>query len=155
MKKLYIAMVWVLALFASSVNAQDLEVRVGSNATSISYSHLPFYQAGGVSFRLESGYQRWYINSTVGNQVYLTPAFHWRLTSRFSVIGGIGVSLIDRTKYRGKDISTTFQFSDHIGLTYDVGNTTVGVRYVHVSNAGIKKPNPGLDAIQLSVSFQF
>ncbi|WP_244222606.1 acyloxyacyl hydrolase [Cupriavidus lacunae] len=43
-------------------------------------------------------------------------------------------------------ISTAFQFSEYAGFGMTVGknrNFTAGYRYQHLSNAGIKEPNPG------------
>ena len=58
---------------------------------------------------------------------------------------GIGVSLLDDTKFAGKDVSTHYQFEDRIGLvTYfgDNNESSLSLRYLHYSNAGFKSPNP-------------
>ena len=34
-------------------------------------------------------------------------------------------------------------------------NNRIGLRYSHFSNASIKRPNPGLDAVQVSYTYQF
>lgn len=145
----------VALLFTSVVNAQHVELRVGSNTQGISYTAAPFYSSGDLSVAVESGYQRWKENDVVGNQLYVTPAVRLALTKSLSIEGGIGVSAFDRTAYNGKDISTRFQFADHLGVTYATKSVTLGVRYVHVSNAGIKQPNPGLDSVQASFSVRF
>lgn len=68
---------------------------------------------------------------------------------------GIGVSLINDTHFAGKDVSTHYQFEDRIGVSTHWGPNKkyrIALRYLHYSNAGFKKPNPGLDFISLSFS---
>ena len=69
---------------------------------------------------------------------------------------GLGGALFDHTQLGGKNISTSFQFSEHLTLGVDMNNAWwVGAQYSHYSNAGIKKPNPGLDYLQLVVGAHF
>ena len=66
---------------------------------------------------------------------------------------GIGVSLLDDTVFAGKNVSTHYQFEDRLGLVMKFGKNnrqSVAIRYFHYSNAGFKKPNPGLDFIALN-----
>ena len=73
--------------------------------------------------------------------------------SRWFLEGGIGVSLTDNV-YRSarKQFSTRFNFVDVIGVGYSFGaprEHELGLRVAHISNADIKKPNPGMDSVQL------
>lgn len=71
---------------------------------------------------------------------------------------GIGVSFLDDTYFAGKNVSTHYQFEDRLGLMMQFGKNNqhhVSVRYFHYSNAGLKKPNPGLDFIALSYQREF
>lgn len=73
--------------------------------------------------------------------------------SRWFLEGGIGVSLTDNV-YRSqhKQFSTRFNFVDVIGVGYSFGAAReheLGLRVVHVSNADIRKPNPGMDSVHL------
>lgn len=66
---------------------------------------------------------------------------------------GIGFSLLDDTQFAGKDVGSHYQFEDRIGIkTYfgDNNEHSIGLRYLHYSNAGLQDPNPGLDFISLS-----
>jgi lipid A 3-O-deacylase len=66
---------------------------------------------------------------------------------------GIGVSLLDDTVFAGKNVSTHYQFEDRLGLVMQFGKNnqqSVALRYFHYSNAGFKRPNPGLDFIALN-----
>lgn len=68
---------------------------------------------------------------------------------------GIGVSLLDDTKFAGKDVSTHYQFEDRLGVVYKFAKAhknSVALRYFHYSNAGFKSPNPGLDFLSVSYS---
>ena len=68
---------------------------------------------------------------------------------RFFAEASIGLRLLSRTQVTAdKNVSSAFQFSDMLGMGYQWGRDaqhTVGLRYQHISNAGIKKPNPGMD----------
>jgi hypothetical protein len=55
-------------------------------------------------------------------------------------------------------MSTAFQFGSHIGLGYRFGakrSYEIGYRFQHISNAGIKKPNPGINFHQVRVQYHF
>lgn len=63
---------------------------------------------------------------------------------------GVGPSLLSRKRFAGRQLSTHFQFADHIGLGRRIGEQNrLGLRLSHFSNASIKRPNPGLDVLQL------
>jgi lipid A 3-O-deacylase len=74
------------------------------------------------------------------------------------VEAGIGAHLLTHTSIGDKRMSTKFQFGDHIGVGYrfgDKGAFDVGYRFQHHSNAGIKKPNPGINFHQVRVQYHF
>lgn len=84
------------------------------------------------------------------------PMFRWWMSERFYVEAGIGATAFTSTKFADERISTAFQFGDHLGLGVLVTpNNRLGLRYSHYSNAGIKRPNPGLDVVQLTYTYQF
>lgn len=90
----------------------------------------------------------------------LTPVF--RLQSNdlhgFYLEGGIGVHLLSATDLGSKRLSTGFQFGDQIGFGYRFGAKgafDIGYRYQHLSNAGIKLPNNGLDTRQVRLQYWF
>jgi len=47
------------------------------------------------------------------------------------------------------------QFSSHVGLTYNIGNTALSYRYQHISNAHIYDENPGLDLHLVGLGVRF
>lgn len=69
---------------------------------------------------------------------------------------GIGFSLLNKQRFAGKDLGSHYQFEDRIGLIWQVqSQAQLALRYMHYSNAGLQKPNPGLDFIALSYAYRF
>lgn len=84
------------------------------------------------------------------------PMFRWWTTERFYIEAGIGVTALTRTRFADKNIGSAFQFGDHIGAGFLLTrHDRIGLRLSHFSNAGIKRPNPGLDTLQLTYTYQF
>jgi len=70
--------------------------------------------------------------------------------------GSVGFNLLSRTRIGEHQLSTAFQFGEFAGVGIAFGDNRqfdLGVRYQHVSNADIKKPNDGLT--YGSVVFQY
>ena len=79
--------------------------------------------------------------------------------ARFFVEASIGVRLLSDTWLSDtKTLSTHFQFSDQIGAGVQFGqqhNQTLGLRIQHLSNAGIKRPNPGINFANIYYTYRF
>lgn len=72
--------------------------------------------------------------------------------------GGIGFHLLSRTSLGEKRFSTAFQFGNHIGAGYRFGSKRaydLGYRFQHLSNAGIKRPNRGINFHQIRLQYHF
>jgi len=90
-------------------------------------------------------------------QLVVLPSLRMRLArgaSPWFIELGIGASWMDRLFVTPeKSFSTQWNFFDMMGVGHSFGGSNggheIGVRWVHVSNAGIKHPNPGQDFIQL------
>ena len=95
-------------------------------------------------------------------QVGLVPMFRLRFDqgrSPWFVEAGIGLTLLDKD-YRTpeRQFSTRFNFIDSIAVGRnfgDRGEHELSLRVVHVSNADIKRPNPGEDFVQLRYAMRF
>jgi lipid A 3-O-deacylase len=95
-------------------------------------------------------------------QIGVVPMVRMRLDggrSPWFLEGGIGLSVMDR-KYRSgsREFSTAFNFVDVVGVGRNFGpdgRHELGLRLNHVSNAGIKKPNPGETFVQLRYAVRF
>lgn len=71
---------------------------------------------------------------------------------------GIGISLVNDTRFAGKDIGSHYQFEDRLGLVLEFGDNleqSFAVRYMHYSNGGLNDKNPGMDFLNLSYAKQF
>lgn len=68
---------------------------------------------------------------------------------------GVGISAFSRTKVGEKNLGSSFNFEDRIGLGARYERHTIGVRAFHYSNAGIKKPNNGIENYSLYYSYRF
>jgi lipid A 3-O-deacylase len=69
---------------------------------------------------------------------------------------GLGGALLSQTTLGPRTLSTRFQFTEWIGVGVDISeHFTVGMRFSHYSNAGIKKPNDGLDMQQIVIGARF
>jgi len=91
--------------------------------------------------------------------VGVTPVFRWEADNKLGFYGeaGIGVSLFSHV-YRNTDrqLSTAFEFADHIGAGYVFANKwDVGVRLQHYSNGSIKQPNGGVNLALVRATYKF
>lgn len=93
----------------------------------------------------------------------LTPVFRFQETRRSGVSpyieGAIGFHFISPVRLEeNRGFSTSFQFGDHLGLGArfgDKGRYDLSLRYQHLSNAGIKKPNNGINFTQVRFQYHF
>jgi hypothetical protein len=73
-----------------------------------------------------------------------------------SLEGGASLTGITRDEFGSKDLGTRLQFTSHIGLNWDFAeHLRLGYRFQHMSNAGIREPNPGLNLHAFAVSYLF
>lgn len=92
--------------------------------------------------------------------VGFTPVFRIQpnaLTGPY-VEAAVGVHWLSRSHIGDKRMSTHFQFGDHIGAGYRFGAKgalDVGYRFQHHSNAGIKRPNPGINFHNIQLRYRF
>jgi lipid A 3-O-deacylase len=160
----------ILSFVASSSSAQSVGVMQGSyrdiSRKSLSYTGAALY----TSRKLEDVQSERYFelvpeigvaqfrDGTSGStlsQVYFTPTLRYWIGA-FSIEAGIGLSWLSDRQLGTKTLSTSFQFADHLGIAYRIGkHYLICYRITHTSNADIRKPNPGIDAQQLYLSFLF
>lgn len=110
---------------------------------------------------------RWSFDAAPGGSGHstllgITPVL--RLTpdqgrSAFFVEAGIGATLADkRYQTPEREFSTRFNFASHLGAGLRLGvrrQHELALRVQHVSNAGIKHPNPGNNFVQLRYALHF
>lgn len=96
-------------------------------------------------------------------QAVVLPSLRMRLArgaSPWFLELGIGASWMDRRFVTpDKQFSTRWNFYDMLGVGHTLGGPDgrheLGLRWIHVSNAGLKKPNPGQDFLQLRYVARF
>ena len=95
-------------------------------------------------------------------QLGIAPVLRYRFgqgRSPWFVEAGIGVSWFDSVyETNRKRFSTRFNFYDTIGVGRSFGQAREhewSLRLTHISNAGIRKPNPGEDVLQLRYTRNF
>ncbi len=116
------------------------------------YGRLSGYYEASVSYWEKEGVK-------VG-VVAFSPVFAYYFGSKDNSIqpyveAGIGVAYISKTKIKGRDMASNFQFEDRVGLGIKTGAYDFNVRYMHYSNAGLKKPNDGIDIIMFTLAYRF
>lgn len=111
-------------------------------------SHWRAESAGGGNFTVQ--------------QLAVVPVLRMRLgrgRSPWYLELGVGASWLTRDYVTAdKAFSTRWNFHDVVGGGYKfgaAGGQEIGLRYVHVSNLGIRRPNPGEDFVLLRYSVKF
>jgi hypothetical protein len=93
----------------------------------------------------------------------LTPVFRFQETRPSGISpyveGAIGFHLIQPVRLApDRGFSSAFQFGDHVGAGARFGEGRrydLSLRYQHLSNGGIKKPNNGINFTQLRFQYHF
>jgi lipid A 3-O-deacylase len=90
----------------------------------------------------------------------LTPVFRIQPNGLVGpyIEAAIGFHFLSHTSIGDRRMSTAFQFGDHIGIGYRFGAKShyeLGYRFQHLSNAGIKHPNPGINFHQIRLQYHF
>lgn len=112
--------------------------------------------------RWDLSFHRWTSDSGEGTQsgsiIGLSPVFHYQLKNMaytpFIEMGG-GPHLLSDIEIEDEYKSTQFQFGSIFGLGVKRDGIEVGYRYLHISNANIKMPNPGTDIHSLHLAYHF
>jgi lipid A 3-O-deacylase len=104
---------------------------------------------------------RWSARETI-TQVGVIPMVRLRMShgrSPWFMEGGIGISMTDDLyRNHGKQFSTRFNFVDVFGIGRSLDaqqRRSISLRLAHVSNANLKKPNPGENILQLRYAAAF
>jgi|SRR5690625_621804 len=107
-----------------------------------------------VAFGLSYWHSKRYDASSMG-QFGAIPMVRWWPNERFFLEVGSGPTVFSRSKFAGHRLSTHFQFGSRIGVGIATKHGQVGIRYAHFSNANIRKPNPGLDLLEVMAIYRF
>lgn len=84
----------------------------------------------------------------------VTPVFRFRRASGSYLEAAIGFHAISELQFENnRETSTRFQFGDHIGAGMVRGRYDFGLRVQHLSNGGIRNPNPGINFLELRLQY--
>ena len=112
---------------------------------------------------VETSFNRWHGAQQNTYAVAISPVFVKTLCQTCQtkpyLEAGIGAALISRHQLRTtdgiRDMASTFQFEDRLGIGIKTKKLDYHIRYMHYSNANLKKPNAGLDTLQAGIAFNF
>lgn len=118
------------------------------------YWDLSLAQWRGDRFKDMPGQTRQHITS-----IGITPVFRYQndTLKGFYAEAGIGAHyLSEHYDNNGSQLSTNFQFGDHIGIGYVFeNNADLGFKIQHFSNGGIKNPNDGVNFAVIRFGYPF
>ena len=84
--------------------------------------------------------------------VGVTPVFRVQRSSVY-VEGAIGFHLVQTHISAARTFSTAFQFAEHVGVGIRLDKYELGVALQHLSNGGLRRPNPGINFALLRLRY--
>lgn len=150
---------WDLAIAAGRTGQSQTTLRVGASQQwqtrwwETSTGHLSGYWDLGLTYWQSGKYDK---------NVYtlsISPVFTYNFqragTWQPFIEAGIGASAFSRTKVGDKRLGSSLNFEDRLGVGVVSGSHRFGFRVIHYSNAGIRKPNEGIESYNLYYAFKF
>ena len=128
------------------------------------FEHEKFYLSG--YWDVQAGYVKANANPGENKSLYqiaVLPSLRFNIalsnTVAWYLDAGIGPGIISKTSLGNRQMSTAFQFYNQVGTGLRFGTKQVfdlGVYYVHLSNASIKRPNTGMDMLpRIKLAYYF
>lgn len=108
----------------------------------------------------DAGYTYWEGGDYAGaHSLSLSPVFVYQFAGgsiQPFVELGVGVAFFSKTRVGDKRLGSSFNFENRIGVGVRLaGGHRIGLRASHYSNAGIEKPNDGIESYALYYSHSF
>lgn len=175
MKLLYlrklVTCIFLATLTLSTGKAWEIEVSVGTTGESQTALRLGFNQEWDMrlldsSLGYFSGY--WSLGLThwekgmygkdstsISFSPVLTYNFYTNNGLEPFIELGVGISGFSRTRVGDKNLGSAFNFEDRLGFGARFGDHILGARAIHYSNAGIKRPNDGIENYSIYYSYKF
>ncbi len=115
---------------------------------------------GYLSGYFELSYNRWEHDSGNIDAIAFSPVFAYYFGDADNLVvpyieAGIGGAYLDEYHIADRNLSSSLQFEDRVGLGLRIDFLDLSFRYMHYSNASIKKPNHGIDILIFTTSIQF
>lgn len=171
------------ATYAATASAQDMDQRSTIYVQAAHGDHRSYAVVVGMTrawnspaWKLGSGHVRGHWDLWLGgwsNQdvrggrfntptLGIGPNLRWRAaqgTSAWFLEAGVAAMVTGKRLYGGDErMGTRFNFASHLGLGMNLGAQQaheLSLRLPHISNAGIKQPNPGLNSVLLRYAYAF
>ncbi len=142
---------WI-AVFGRATESQETDI------ARIAYRHpLPPRGAWWMPSHVQLGASVWRVPDIRGEtrRFDLNASSIWRKERRWGYFeAGFGGYLLSKTINNDENrLPSSWQFGSHIGVGMKFGPGTVGVGLQHLSNAGIKQPNGGIDLVLVQYTF--
>ncbi len=159
-----------LVLLCASCSAQaldsfSLEAGHGSHETNMAgvglqwQGHTKWFEHTNwhIAHYLELTFGGWNAEEDTVYDLGFTPVFRFvRSRGQPYFEAAIGFHVLSDLDFKdGVQTSTHFQFGDHIGAGFVHGRYDFGVRLQHLSNGGLKPPNPGINFAVLRLAYHF
>ncbi len=164
MKRLIAALVMALPLVSPAADPQWIGVlghgvdAADTDIARIGYRFaLPEKDAWWMPTHVQLGGSVWRVPDLAGTtrRFDLNATSIWRSEKRWGFLeGGVGGYLLSHT-INNEDTSmpSSFEFGSHLGIGFRLAkNQTLGIGVQHLSNAGIKQPNGGINFYLATVS---
>ncbi|RQW29267.1 acyloxyacyl hydrolase [Rhodobacteraceae bacterium CH30] len=90
----------------------------------------------------------------------ISPLLRWQFPQAIGVLSpyvqaGIGAAWFNGTHLQDTDLGSRGQFVDQLGVGLAGKSWDLALRALHYSNADLKKPNNGLDLLELSMLYRY
>ncbi len=151
------------SLSATAAHAIDsLSVELGNGTRGVDlwrvgaqwHQPLRWLPAERWSFYWDASLGEWQSESGSVTDFGITPTFQYAVERGLYLDGGIGLHWLSDTKISPLlELSTRFQFGDHLGIGWRFKRYDWSIRLQHLSNAGIENPNPGVNFLQLRLRY--
>lgn len=149
MKKILAALAFLPAVSAHALDAVSLELGRGNDAVDMARAGVQWQWANGWGY-WEASVGAWDGARGAILDVGITPVFRTR--GRYFAEAAIGAHWLSSGAIApARDFATRFQFGDHVGVGMRLEKYDLTLRLQHLSNGGIRNPNPGINFVQLQV----
>jgi lipid A 3-O-deacylase len=155
--------------YAASSQATDVTLAIGQSSESSMVYRLgaqfdfdnSWWQSdtGRLTGYWDAAYTYWDGDDSSSNHsLSFSPVFVYEFageTVKPYVEAGIGVAFFENTEVEDRQLGSSFQFEDRIGVGLRFSGQEVGLRAMHYSNLGIKQPNDGVEVYSLHYRMSF
>lgn len=156
----------VLGLAAQPALAFDITAAVGRSEKSTSTLRIGLQKefqsrwwqsdTGSLTGYWDAGYTYWQGDKEADNHsLSVSPVLRYEFNSenlKPYIEAGVGIAFFKHTRIENRKLSTSLQFEDRLGVGLRFGRQTLGLRATHYSNAGLKRPNDGINMYSVHYS---